>query len=59
MEVFTRDRLEILQMLCFQSTIFLKNVDIEQNNQPQLVQSKNLVVGAGRISMDEVFHVHS
>ncbi|AFY41716.1 hypothetical protein [Nostoc sp. PCC 7107] len=59
MELFTRDRLEILKRLCLQSTIFLKNVHIEQNIPPQLVQSENLVAGAGRISMDEVFYVHS
>ncbi|BAY18824.1 hypothetical protein NIES21_46780 [Anabaenopsis circularis NIES-21] len=59
MELFTRDRLEILKRLSIQGRILLENVQFEQNIQQQQLQSKNLVAGAEEISMDEVLYVHS
>ncbi|BBD62589.1 hypothetical protein NIES2109_54350 [Nostoc sp. HK-01] len=59
MELFTRDRLEILKRLSIQDRILLENVQFEQNIQQQQLQSKNLVAGAEEISMDEVLYVHS
>ncbi|MBD2495874.1 hypothetical protein [Nostoc sp. FACHB-280] len=69
MEVFTRDRLEILKNLYIQGLTLPRNVQLEQN--AQLLQSKNLAARFSKIphllgwltgkypsSLDEVRYVY-